>query len=135
MESNPEYQSKNQKKEIEQIASKLRKKYPNYSNSFSLQIAEELYQNGIYLDKLTEFYYNHPFNLEEIIFYLAKKIERKNKILTYTFNKKEELNQEKFQTAQIFSFQMKAIEPTYTMKYKSYKRTYKEENQCQNYQK
>jgi hypothetical protein len=68
-------------KEIAQMTKKIIERYqiPNYLQA--KQLAIDLYQNGIHLDKFQEKYYKGLFNLDEIALYLYQKRINESKII------------------------------------------------------
>ena len=79
-------QNNNQKiypeSDILKMAIKIMERYDILDFNFSKELAIDLYNNGIKLDKFQESYYHDPFNLDEIILYLKRKKIREKKIIT-----------------------------------------------------
>ena len=85
-----DYEEPNDKKniEIKKMAKLIMLKYSQYHYNFALEIAEELYNNNIYLEHLNESNNTKSLHLEEIIIYISKKLERKKKIISINGTKK-----------------------------------------------
>lgn len=71
------------KLEIKKIELIIISKYSIYNKKLSYALAEELYNNGIFLEYLENDYYFEQLNLDEIIKYLIRKFSNEEKIIKF----------------------------------------------------
>lgn len=70
-------------KEILEITAKIIQRHNIPNITIATEVAISLYENGIYLDKFQEKYYQPPFDLDEIICYFINKKIREEKIIHF----------------------------------------------------
>lgn len=69
--------------ELKKITLKIIERYEIYNYPFAYKIAKSAYQNGIRLKMFKKEYYQYPFQLDEIIYYLIKKELKNTKLIPF----------------------------------------------------